>query len=147
MKLLKKRAAIKSIGGIVLLLVIFFAVVSVIGFNSFTEALLSQYSEGAFLTAEAAARILDADRMDEYEQSGGTGEEYMEVWNQLDQLCNSSGATFIYVIMPDRSDYAHITFLFSTIDHNSSFTKYDFGYVRETTNDEYREKYRMLYDL
>ncbi len=147
MKLLKKRAAIKSIGGIVLLLVIFFAVVSVIGFNSFTEALLSQYSEGAFLTAETAARILDADRMDEYEQSGGTGEEYMEVWNQLDQLCNSSGATFIYVIMPDRSDYAHITFLFSTIDHNSSFTKYDFGYVRETTNDEYREKYRMLYDL
>ena len=95
MKLLKKRAAIKSIGGIVLLLVIFFAVVSVIGFNSFTEALLSQYSEGAFLTAETAARILDADRMDEYEQSGGTGEEYMEVWNQLDQLCNSSGATFI----------------------------------------------------
>ena len=65
MKLLKKRAAIKSIGGIVLLLVIFFAVVSVIGFNSFTEALLSQYSEGAFLTAETAARILDADRMAE----------------------------------------------------------------------------------
>ena len=42
MKLLKKHAAIKSIGGIVLLLIVFFAVVSVIGYNSFTEALLSQ---------------------------------------------------------------------------------------------------------
>ena len=146
MKLLKKHAAIKSIGGIVLLLIVFFAVVSVIGYNSFTEALLSQYSEGAFLTAETAARMLDADRIDEYEQSNGTGEEYLEAWEQMDQLCNTSGATFIYVIKPDRSDYAHITFLFSTIDHNSSYTKYDFGYVRDTTNDEYREKYRMLYD-
>ena len=146
MKLLKKHAAIKSIGGIVLLLIVFFAVVSVIGYNSFTEALLSQYSEGAFLTAGTAARMLDADRIDEYEQSNGTSEEYLEAWEQMDQLCNTSGATFIYVIKPDRSDYAHITFLFSTIDHNSSYTKYDFGYVRDTTNDEYREKYRMLYD-
>ncbi len=147
MKLLKKHAAVKSIGGIVLLLAVFFAIVSVIGYNSFTEALLSQYSEGAFLTAETAARMLDADRMDEYAQSGGTGAEYTETLDRLDRLCNSSGATFIYVIRPDRSDYAHITFLFSTIDHSKSYTKYDFGYVRDTTNDEYREKYRAIYEL
>ena len=147
MKLLKQHATVKSIGGIVLLLLVFFATVSVIGYNSFTEALMSQYSEGAFLTAETAARRLDADRMDEYVQSGGATPEYLEAWKEMDGLCNSTGATFIYVIQPDRSDYAHITFLFSTIDHDSKYTKYDFGFVRDTTNDEYRQKYRALYEL
>ncbi len=147
MKILKQHAAVKSIGGIVLLLLVFFAVVSIIGYNSFTEALMSQYSEGAFLTAETAAQMVDADRMDEYAESEGATQEYLDVWNQLDHLCNSSGSTFVYVIRPDRSDYAHITFLFSTIDHESKYTKYDFGYVRDTTNDEYRQKYRALYEL
>ena len=147
MKILKQHAAVKSIGGIVLLLLVFFAVVSIIGYNSFTEALMSQYSEGAFLTAETAAQMVDADRMDEYAESEGATQEYLDVWNQLDHLCNSSGSTFVYVIRPDRSDYAHITFLFSTIDHESKYTIYDFGYVRDTTNDDYRQKYRALYEL
>ena len=147
MKILKQHAAVKSIGGIVLLLLVFFAVVSIIGYNSFTEALMSQYSEGAFLTAETAAQMVDADRMDEYAESGGATQEYLDVCNQLDHLCNSSGSTFVYVIRPDRSDYAHITFLFSTIDHESKYTIYDFGYVRDTTNDDYRQKYRALYEL
>ena len=90
---------------------------------------------------------MDADRMDAYEASEGTTPEYTEVWNKMDQLCNSSGSTFIYIILPDRSDYAHIKFIFSTIDHTTKYTKYDFGYLRETTNDEYKQKYRALYDL
>ena len=147
MKRLREHAAFKSITGIVLLLAVFSIIVSIIGFNSFTDALLDQYAEGAFLTAETAAQILDADRIDEYVRSNGTTEEYQAIWKRLDQLCNSSGSTFIYLIQPDRSDYAHITFLFSTINHESSYSLYDFGYVRETTNDEYREKYRALYEL
>ena len=146
MNLVKRHAAFKSIGGIVILLVSFFVVICIIGYNSFTDALLSQYSEGAFLTAETAARLIDADRMEEYAQSGGKKKEYLDTWVKLDQLCNSSGATFIYVIRPDRSDYAHITFLFSTIDHKSKYTIYEFGFVRDTTNDEYRQKYRKLYE-
>ncbi len=146
MKFLKQHAAVKSIGGIILLLVVFFAIVSIIGYNSFTDALLNQYSDGAFLTAETAAQLVDADRMEAYAQSGGATEEYLDVLDQMDRLCNSSGSTFIYVILPDRSDYAHITFIFSTIDHDSKYTKYDFGYVRDTTNDEYRDKYRALYE-
>ena len=39
MKKLFQHATVKSIGGIVLLLLVFFAVVSVIGYNSFTDAL------------------------------------------------------------------------------------------------------------
>ena len=57
-----------------------------------------------------------------------------------------NGAAFIYVIEPDRTDYGQIRFLFSTINQNSNDSLYDFGYLRQTTNDEYREKYRALYE-
>ena len=146
MKKLRTHAAVKSIVGIVLLLVIFSGVVSIIGFRSFTDVLLEQYADGAFLTAHTAAGLVDPDRIDYYAWSGEATAEYRETWARMDQLCNSSGATFIYVIQPDRTDYAHITFIFSTINHETSYTVYDHGYVRETTNDEYREKYRALYE-
>ena len=146
MKRLRQHVTFKSISDMVLLLVLFSGIVSVIGYRTFTNALLNQYAEGAFLTAQTAAELVDADRMDEYAQSGGVTSEYRAVLDRMDHLCNSSGSTFIYVIEPDRTDYGHITFLFSTIDHDSSYTKYDFGFVRETTNDEYREKYRALYE-
>ena len=58
--------------------------------------------------------------MDEYVQSGGKGEKYTKVLNDLDRICNSSGATFVYVIIPDTKDYAHIDFIFSTINHEST---------------------------
>ena len=147
MKRLREHAAVKSITGIVLLLLVFSAIVIVIGYRSFTSALLNQYADGAFLTARTAAQLLDGDRVEAYAASGGTTEEYREIWAQMDRLCNSSGSTFIYLIQPDRTDYGHITFLFSTINHESSYTFYNFGYVRETTNDDYRKKYRALYEL
>ena len=145
-KFFRQHATVKSITGIVLLLVLFSAIVLTIGFNIFTDALLEQYAEGAYLTAKTASQYVNADEMETYLQSGGEGEEYEQVWGDLDRLCNFSGSTFIYVIIPDRTDYAHILFIFSTIDHKSKFTKYDFGYLRDTTNDEYRQKYRSLFE-
>ena len=146
MKKPNESVVFKSVSGIVILLVVFSAIVSVIGYNSFTDALLEQYSNGALLIADSAALTISADEMDNYKNSGGTTTEYKDVWNSLDSLCNSSGSTFIYVIQPDLTDYAHITFLFSTINKDSPYTVYEFGYVRETTNDEYKQKYRALYD-
>ena len=140
----RQHATVKSITGIVLLLVLFSMIVLTIGFNIFTDALLEQYAEGAYLTAKTASQYVNADEMEDYLQSGGEGEEYEQVWDNLDRLCNSSGSTFIYVIIPDTTDYAHIQFIFSTIDHTTKYTRYDFGYLRETTNDEYRQKYRAL---
>ena len=48
-KLFRQHATVKSIAGIVLLLVLFSAIVLTIGFNIFTDALLEQYAEGAYL--------------------------------------------------------------------------------------------------
>ncbi|MDO4538568.1 MAG: PP2C family protein-serine/threonine phosphatase [Coriobacteriales bacterium] len=133
-------------GGIVSLLILFSVLVGFIGYNSVTSSLLEQYADGAFLTGYTAQLPLDGDRMDEYANSGGKGEVYEEAWSQLDQICNATNSTFVYVIQPDPTDYAHITFVFSTINHNSKYSEYDFGYVRETTNDDYKTKYKKLYD-
>ncbi|MBR2279537.1 MAG: SpoIIE family protein phosphatase [Ruminococcus sp.] len=146
MKKLSQHVTVKSLAGIISLLVVFSAIVLIIGYNIFTEALLQQYSDGAYLTAKTASSFVNPDDMDDYVNSGGKGKKYTEVWKKLDSICNSSGSTFVYVIIPDTTDYAHIKFIFSTIDHNSPYTIYDFGYVRETTNDEYKVKYKALYD-
>ena len=146
MKKPSESVVFKSVTGILLMLIVFTFIVSLFGYRGFTDALLTEYAEGAFRTAETARYVLDPDRMDSYAGSGGTTEEYMKAWDSMDRLCNSFGATFIYVIRPDLTDYAHITFIFSTINHNSTYTHYDFGYVRETTNDDYKTKYRLLYE-
>ena len=146
MKKIKRHATVKSIAGIILLLALFTVIVMLIGYRIFTDALLEEYSDGGYLTAQTAARQLNPDRMDVYLMSGGQGDEYVETWCELDRVCNDSGATFVYVIIPDTTDYGHITFVFSTINSNSKYTVYDFGYVRETTNDDYRQKYRALYE-
>ena len=132
MKFWKQHAAVKSISGIVLLLVVFSLIVGIIGYKGFTQALLEQYADGAFMTADTAAQVVDADHIEAYAESGGTTPEYREVWEKLDTLCNSSGVTFIYVIRPDRTDYAHITFLFSTINRNTCGTCWIF--ITITTN-------------
>ena len=57
----KPRVSIlfKSIAGMVLLVIVFSILVSIMGFYSFTDALLEQYAEGALRTAETAAAALD----------------------------------------------------------------------------------------
>ncbi len=145
MKKIKKSIALKTIIGIVLVLVLFALLVSIFGYREFEEELYEQYIEGAFRIARAAVFSIDGDEISAYRESLGKSEAYQAVWTRLDHLCNASEATFIYVIQPDLSDYSEITFLFSTVNRNSSYTPYEVGYVRETTNDEYREKYRALY--
>ena len=129
---------------IIAVLLVYSCILSFIGYREVTEALMSQYSDGAFRTAGIAAHVVDPNRVDEYMDSGGQSEEYLSVDKTLSKICNSSGSTFIYVIIPDRTDYKHITFVFSTMNQNSDYTKYDFGYVRETTNEDYEEKYRRI---
>ena len=145
MNRISESIVFKSIFGIVLVLIVFTGIICAIGYNGVTDALLEQYSSDAFQTAHIAAAKVDGDRMEAYEKSEGKTEEYNKVIDALDVLCNESGSMFIYVIQPDLKDYGHITFLFSTMNKDSEYTRFDFGYVRETTNDDYKMKYDWLY--
>ncbi len=140
----KKNIAFRSISSLVLLIIIVFGVASSIGYVWFTRIQMSHFEDDAFRVADIAALGIDPNMIDEYLESGGESEDYIQTWTNFDLLCNASRSTFIYVILPDRTDYGVITFLFSTINQESPYEVYDFGYVRQTTNDDYREKYRRL---
>ena len=53
MKRFLQNTSVKSIIGNILMLMLFSVIVILMGQQSFTDALLHQYSEGAFLTASA----------------------------------------------------------------------------------------------
>ena len=136
----------KSAIGIVIPLVLLAVIACLVGYSSLSDAMSDIYEKGAVEIANTASVMIDGDRLGALIASNGETEEYQQVHEQLDSLCNTSGATFIYVICPNLVDYNHITFIFSTINRNSSYTRYAFGYYRQTTNDDYRTKYRRLYE-
>ena len=139
-----KSIVFKTIFMLVVVLLIYTVIVCGIGYREVSDALLEQYSDGAFRTAGVAAQMLDPNIIEEYEASGGEGEDYAKARARLDMICNTTGSTFIYVILPDRSDYKHIKFLFSTMNQDSHYSQYEFGYVRETTNEDYERKYKKI---
>lgn len=143
MRKLRSSIVFKSISGIVILLLVFTVIVSVIGYLEFTDALMEQYAEGAFYTADTAALNVNADHLQSYLE-GGDQEEYEKIRNEFERLCEAQEATFIYVICPDQTDYNHITFVISAMNNRYSYELFERGYVRETTNDEYRNIYRLL---
>ena len=134
-----------SIAVMIFLLLAFALAVGIIGYKGFTKALLNQYADGAFRTASIGASYVNGEHIDEFlEPHERWTMDYLQVWDDLNQLCNLSDVTFIYVIKPDTTDYAHITFIYSTVNKESKFKPIEAGFVRDTTNDEYREKYQLL---
>ena len=73
----KVNIVFKSILGIVILLIVFSLIVSMMGFRNFTDALLDQYSDGAFRTANTAVMEFDVSKIEDYAASGGTTDEYI----------------------------------------------------------------------
>ena len=142
----RKGIAAKTISGVVILLIVFSALVGFFGYRIFTETLVNQYATDAGSTASTAMDIVSGDDIKWIKESKGTSGGYISTVDRVERLCNSSGSTFIYVIVPDKTDYNHITFLISTINKDSDYTRYEYGYYRETTNDDYRQKYKWLMD-
>lgn len=136
----------KTVIGIIMMLLGFAVIIILIGYYGFTEALLKRYSEDAFWAAYSAQVYVDPDMLDSYMMSGGNNRSHESVAKNLQKICDNSGVAFIYVIKPDTTDYNHITFVFAVKNSNNDYTLYDVGYVRPTTNDDYREKYRQLYE-
>ena len=143
---ISKSIAFRSILIVVTLLIVYSAVSGILGYRVTSQSLYDQYTEDAFQVANAAAFFIDGDSLDEMLEAGEDSELYRETWLRLDQLCNAFDATFVYVIQPELPDYDKITFLFSTVRWDSEYTPYELGYVRTTTNDEYKLKYRNLYE-
>ena len=141
-----RSIAFKSIAVIVLILAVFSVVICAIGYDGFTDALVDQYTTDAFMATNVSTIMLRPEMIDYYMIDGGDNYNWYNVYNLLKDTCNSTGVEFIYVIKVDQTDYNHITFVFSAKNSDSIYDEFPCGYVRETTNDEYRNAYRALYE-
>ena len=146
---LRKRGniTVNIVTSVLVLLMVFSVIAIAIGYWQFSDRFTEEYSDNAIRIAQAAEVYLDADNFDQFLAEGEDSfnyESYATPYTTLQALCDRVNAQFIYVIIPDTSDYGHITFVMNIVNTDSPFERYKVGYVRETTNDDYREKYRMI---
>ncbi len=145
---LRSGMAARIIGAIVLLLVVFGLVVSTIGFVSFTNAFKREYATSTYHMADTATALINGDHLEAYLRGEET-EEYLKTKENLDVYCHKMHVSLIYIILVDTSDYGRFVSVFNSVDNtvdDSEYTPWELGYKRDTTNDEYRGKYRMMYE-
>lgn len=151
MKLFKRAKSSLSfniIGVVIAILVIFGLIVSVIGVISFTRSFKKEYAESTYHMADTATTLINGDHLEAY-LDGEYPEEYAQSLRYLNSYCTKIHVSLIYVIVVDRSDYGRFVSVFNSVDNsvdNTSYTPWELGFKRDTTNDEYRTKYKRLYD-
>ena len=145
---LRSSMAVNLIGMIVALLIVFGVIVSTIGFISFNNSFKKEYSVTTYHIARTAATIVNGDSIDAYLDGTGDMAEYEQTREYLDGYCKEISVSLIYVIKVDTSDYGRFVSVFNSVDNEIGGTDYEpweLGFKRDTTNDEYREKYEKVY--
>lgn len=145
---LRSSMAVNIIGAIVLLLVVFGIITSTIGFISFTNAFKREYSVSTYHMADTAATLINGNHIDAY-LAGDETAEYLQTKEYLDTYCRKMSVSLVYVIKVDTDDYGRFVSVFNCVDNtvdDSEYTEWELGYRRDTTNEEYRQKYKALYE-
>ena len=130
----------------VILLLVFGLIVSVIGYISFTQSFKSEYADTTYHMADTATTLVNGDEIDSYLQNGGDSESYRQTERYLDSYCQKMDVTLIYVIKVDSSDYGSFTSVFNAVREGSDYTPWEIGHQQDTTNEEYANTYRDLYE-
>ena len=147
-KQLRSSMSVNIIGSIVLLLVVFGLVVSTLSYMSFTDSFKEEYAVSTYHMADTASTLVNGDRLDEY-LAGEEMEEYQLSKQYLDSFCSRMNVSLIYVIKVDTSDYGRFVSIFNPVNNavdDSEYVEWELGYKRDTTNEEYRQKYRAMYE-
>ncbi len=142
----KRKLSAAVLYGIVVLLVLFGVIADFIGYRQFTVTLTEQYEETALAIAREAAGKVPADAAERFLKEGKDAAGYAELEKELQGLCDRMNTEFIYLFRADREDYGQIEFAFEVVNAESKFDPYPIGHVQPTTNEDYRSKYRKLYE-
>ena len=145
---LKSSLAFNIIGFIVVLLVLFGLAICTVSLVDFTNIYKSESALSTYHMADTATTLVNGDHIDSY-LAGEEYEEYLLSQRRLDVYCEKIHVSLIYVIKVDRSDYGRFVSIFNSVNNsvdNTSYSPWELGYKRDTTNDEYAEKYRALYN-
>ena len=137
----------RIISYIFILLLVCSLIVSTIGLISFTNAFKREYSTTSYHMASTACTLVNADNIDKY-LNEGIDDEYLKAKGYLDTYCLKMNVSLVYVIKVDQSDYGSFLSVFNSVNNsveNTNYSPWELGYKRNTTNEEYREKYIALY--
>ncbi len=144
-KKLNSNLSFMIIGSVIILLVVFAAVIDIIGYRRFTWVYTNEYNDYAYRTALTAAAIIDADQIDHYIETGGEDEGYKKTRDNLFILANKQGVSVIYLVKPDP-DYKNFTSVFNAVSDDSPYEPWEIGFRRKTTNEEYEEAFKNMYE-
>lgn len=132
---------------VVSLLCVFGLIVCYIGYEKFTDSLTAQYGQSAFATAETAATLFDADKIEQFLETDGGSEEYQTSLQRMQTLCVKQKVSIIYVIAVDTSDYQHFTSVINCPNpETTKYSPWEIGKVVSTTNEEYAGIYKKMYE-
>lgn len=140
--------ALNIIGAVVGLLATLGVVVSIIGYYSFLDAFKKEYASVTYRMADSVTIDVNGDHLQSY-LDGQEMDEYNATVDALNKSCVKLNVSLIYVIVVDRSDYGNFVSIFNVVNNEvdgDKYTPWPLGYQRKTTNDEYRTKYRALYE-
>ncbi len=140
--------AFNIISAMVVLLVMFGLIAGVFGYFSFTDAFKKEYAVSTYHMADTATALINGDHLDAY-LAGEETEEYLQTKAHLDVYCQKISVSLIYVIQVDRSDYGRFVSIFNPVNNavdDSEYVEWELGHERDTTNEEYRQKYRAIYE-
>jgi sigma-B regulation protein RsbU (phosphoserine phosphatase) len=115
---------------------------------SFTESLKQEHATTTWHMADTATALVNGDHLDAY-LAGEEAEEYLDSREKLDDCCRRMFVSLIYVIQADRSDYGRFVSVFNSVCNevdDSEYKAWELGHKRDTTNEEYRQKYRAIYE-
>ena len=144
----RNSMTVNIIGTAVVLLVVLGVIVSIIGLVNYTDAFKKEYTTTTYHMADTAAMLVNGNHLEDY-LAGRNTEEYERTKNYLDTYCKKISVSLVYVIVVDQSDYGRFVSVFNAVDNSvddTNYTPWELGFKRDTTNDEYRQKYKRLYD-
>ncbi len=142
--MLRKNIAVQIIVGVVLVLVGLTVFVCVTGYREFTSAVELQYEDCAYNTARTAKTLIPVELLTGKIAGPEFNMRFRMLEDEWSRLADTQDATFIYLIRPDKSDYDHIRFFLSVMNSKENYERYPSGYLRKTTNDEYRRAYKEI---
>ena len=144
----RRSLAVRAIGSTALALLVLGILIGAVGLYSFSSAFRNEYSTSTFHMARTAAALINGDLLDDY-LSELRKPEYVADKLELDEYCKDMNVSLVYVISVDRSDYGRFASVFNAVNNsvdNTNYSPWELGFKRNTTNDEYRRKYRAIYE-
>lgn len=133
---------------IVVLLAVFAIAVSMIGAINFANSFKRENSTTTYHIADTASILVNGDHVQAY-LNGEEQEEYARTKRILDNYCTKMSVSLIYVICVDQSDYGRFVSVFNSVNNevdNSIYEEWEIGHKRDTTNSEYAQKYKAIYE-